>query len=202
MAMPGWVPVATFANSMMRINWVFADNYQLDPSIDVESIKSIGPTWGGWRTWRGCATDNVICHDPVKAHELVKRAFQAVCNLYVPKKYYQEIGRPVGIKLYDGDFDHDLDHAEDIIAMHLVSSISDIVILVGFNFAKITPTEDRFENHKRTNYHGMARSVISSNEIVQWVVVDHPEKLDANYENLSNLTVDGLINTIDMLKTM
>lgn len=186
----------------MRINWVFSDTYQLDPVVDVEKIKSIGPTWGSWKTWRSCSTDNVICHDLVKSKELIKRAFQAVCNFYIPKKHYQELGRPVGVKLYDGDFEHDLDHSEDVIGMHLVSGISDIVILVGFNFGKIIPSEDRFENHKIVNYHGMIRSVVSSNNSVQWVVVDHDQEFDERYENLDNLTVDTLENTIEMLSSL
>lgn len=186
----------------MRINWIFADTYQLDPTTDIERIKNIGSTWGSWRTWRSCSTDNVICHDRVKAHDLVKRAFQAVCNFYISKKYYQDLGRPVGIKLYDGDFDHDLDHAEDVIAMHLCAATSDIVILLGFNFAKLTPSDDKFENHKLTNYHGMIRSVISANQNVQWVVVDHPQDLDINYQNIPNLMIDTLDNTIELLATL
>ena len=89
----------------MRINWIFADDLVLDPTIDVDQIKNIGATWGSWRTWRGCGTDNVLCHDRSRATELLGRAFQAVCNFHVPKKHYQDLGRPLGVKLYDGDFD-------------------------------------------------------------------------------------------------
>lgn len=183
----------------MRINWAFADTYQLDPSIDVERIKSIGSTWGSWRTWRSCGTDNVICHDSAKAHDLVKRAFQAVCNLYVPKKQYQELGRPVGIKLYEGDFDHELDHAEDIITLHIVSGISDIVLMAGYDLGPIQESSDKFEKHKLTNYHGMIRSLISQNDTVQYVLVDHAKNLDKAYQNLSNLTCDKMANVLKLL---
>lgn len=183
----------------MRINWALADTYQLDPTVDIELIKSVGPTWGSWRTWRGCSTDNVVCHDSVKAHDLVKRAFQAVCNLYVPKKYYQELGRPMGIKLYDGDFDHDLDHAEDIITLHIASGMSDIVLMAGYDLGPLAETTDRFERHKLQNYHGMLHSLISQNGSVQYVLVDHDPELDKAYQNLPNLTCDVMANVLKLL---
>lgn len=183
----------------MRINWAFADSYQLDPTVDIARIKNIGPTWGSWRTWRGCGTDNVICHDSAKAHDLVKRAFQAVCNLYVPTRYYQELSRPVGIKLYEGDFDHELDHAEDIITLHIVSGLSDIVLMAGYDLGPLSDTTDLFERHKLTNYHGMLRSLIAQNETVQYVLVDHDPNLDKAYQNLPNLTCDKMANVLELL---
>ena len=184
---------------MMRVNWVFADGYQLDPAVDITSVKGIGPTWGSWRTWRSCGTDNVICHDRGKAQELIKRAFQAVCNFHIPKKHYQDVGRPTGVKLYEGDFTQELDHIEDIIAMHLVAGASDIVLLVGFNLAPLTAPEDPFEQHKLRNYHGLIRSMIASDEVVQWVAVDHPAELDKAYQNLPNLTCDSMSNVLQLL---
>jgi len=184
---------------MMRVNWIFADGYQLDPAIDTSIIKGIGPTWGSWRTWRSCETDNVICHDRAKAQELINRAFQAVCNFYIPKKHYQEVGRPSGIKLYEGDFTQELDHIEDRVCMHLVSGISDIVLLVGFNFGPPPTVTDQFEQHKLKNYHGLMRSMIASDETIQWVAVDHPTELDKAYQNLPNLTCDSMQNVLQLL---
>lgn len=183
----------------MRINWAFADGYQIDPAIDIESIKNIGPTWGSWRTWRSCGTDNVICHDIAKARELVNRAFQAVCNLYVPKKHYQELDRPRGIKLYEGDFDHALDHAEDIIALHILSSMSDIVLMAGYDLGDIREAQDRYDGHKLQNYHGMLRSLLGQNPDVQFVLVDHPKILDKAYRDLPNLTCDKMSNVLKLL---
>lgn len=183
----------------MRINWAFADTYQLDPTVDIERIKGIGPTWGSWRTWRGCGTDNVICYDRVKAHELTKRAFQAVCNLYIPKNFYQELGRPVGIKLYDGDFNHDVDHAEDIIALHMVSSLSDIVLMAGYDLGPDGQIDDKYEQHKFQNYHGMIRSLVAQNEKVQYVLVDHGPDINKAYQGLPNLTCDTMVNVLTLL---
>lgn len=183
----------------MRINWVFADGYQIDPTVSVDVIKSIGPTWGSWRTWRGCATDNVICHDVTKAQELIQRAFQAVCNFYIPKDYYQPIGRPMGVKLYEGEFTQEVDCPEDIIALHLVSNISDIVLLAGFNLSEKEKNLDKFQQHKNANYHGLILSIITANPDTQWVLVDHPTVVDKSFKKLSNITCDIMPNVLKLL---
>jgi len=183
----------------MRINWIFAADYQIDPTIDTQQIKNIGATWGSWKTWRSCQTDNVICDDLSKGRELLKRAFQAVCNFHVPRRYYQDLGRPVGTRLYDGVFAEQVDDIEDIIALHLVLDISDIVLLTGFDLRKPTPTSDRFEQHKIQNRLGLIRSVIQNYPEVQWVLVDHPGELDKGFQNIANLTCDQFQNVIQLL---
>jgi len=183
----------------MRINWVFADGYQIDPTVSIDTIKNIGSTWGSWKTWRGCATDNVICHDITKAQELIQRAFQAVCNFYVPKNYYQSIGRPMGVKLYEGEFTQEVDSPEDIIALHLVSNISDIVLLAGFDLSEKEKDSDKFQQHKNVNYHGLIQSIITANPDTQWVLVDHPNSVDKSFKKLSNITCDIMPNVLKLL---
>lgn len=182
----------------MRVNWVFADTYQLDPSVNVERLKSIGPMWGSWRTWRSCSTDNVVCHDFKKCQDLMQHAFQAVCNFYIPKKFYQDLARPMGLKLYDGEYTEAMNNIEDIVSLHLVSD-SDIVLLMGFDFGKLEVPVDQFEQHKLKNYHGLVRSTIVANPNTQWVAVDHPHKFDLAYQNLPNLTCDSLENVLKLL---
>ena len=183
----------------MRVNWVIAGDFRLDPVLDPDQLKLVGPIWGSWRTWRACSTDNVICNDFAKSRELLDRAFRAVCNFYVPRKFYQDLGRPIGLKLYDGEFGQDVDHLEDIIAMHLASSVSDIVLLLGFNFGEIRLPEDRLQKHKINNWHGLIRSIISSDDRIQWVAVDHPAEIDKSYQNLPNLTCDTMENALKLL---
>ena len=183
----------------MRVNWIFATGYQLGPDVNIDQIKSVGATWGSWRTWRSCGTDNVICHDRSKCVDLIGRAFQAVCNFYVPKSYYQDLNRPMGVKLYEGDFNMDITDHEDIVAMNLVADISDIVLLVGFDFSLSKIPDDKFDQHKLRNYHGLARSVINSNQMTQWVLIDHSSSLDKAYQNLPNLTCDTMKNTLQLL---
>jgi hypothetical protein len=197
--MPGGISLATSQERMMRVSWVFASGYQIDPGLDIEKFKLVGPTWGSWKTWRSCSTDNVVCHDLSKAQDLIKRAFQAVCNFYVPRAHYQDLSRPIGIKLYDGEFAREIIDLEDVISMHLAADSSDIVLLAGFDFSQRERLPDRLENHRINNYHNLIRGVISQRDLVQWVAVDHPKKFDDLYQNLTNLTCDTMENALQLL---
>jgi len=199
MGLSGCLQVAGAAERLMRINWVFASFWIPDVTIDMDGVKNTGPSWGSWKSWRACSTDNVICHDRGRAQELLNRAFQAVCNFYVPRKYYQELGRPVGIKLYDGDFLEEAPDLEDIIAMHLAAANSDIVLLAGFDFSKPMLVDDKFEMHKIKNRLGLTRQVIASNQDIQWVIVDHAAEMDTAFTELPNLTRDTVNNVLQLL---
>jgi len=183
----------------MKISWVLNDTVTLDPTVDLARIKEIGPMWGSWRTWRGCQTDNVICNDVKKAEELVKRAFHSVCNFYIPNSSYVILERPVGIKIYEGEFLHDVDHQDEIVAMHLAAIDSDIVLLVGFDFSTREPLTDKLAQHRIQNYQGLTKQAMVSNPQVQWVIVDHPLPLRKDLLTLDNLTQDTLENIIGML---
>ena len=193
------IQLAISQGCVMRICWIFAASYSLDPAIDAETVKSVGATWGSWKTWRSCSTDNVICDDLAKNRELLKRAFQAVCNFWVPRRSYQDLARPMGVKFYDGNFDLEMQDIEDVIAMHLVSRSSDIVLLVGFYLSRPDPVEDRFEKHKIQNRLGSIRSVINDNPAVQWVLIDHERELDLAFQTLPNLTCDSMQNALQLL---
>jgi len=182
----------------VKISWVVAADHSLDPTINVEQIKSVGPVWGSWRTWRGCGTDNVICHEQQKGRELLDRAFQAVCNFYIPRNLYEALARPVGVRLYDGDYDGELDNVEDIVALHLAGAGSDIVLLVGFVWTLPEDVTDRFQRHKIMNRHGLIRSAISNMPNTQWVAIDC-DNMDKSYRNLTNLTCDTMQNALKLL---
>lgn len=182
---------------MMRINWVFAAECKLDPEIDIEKLKSIGPTWGSWTTWRACATDNVICDGFAKSRDLFKRDFQKTCNFYIPRRYYLDLGRPTGAKFYDGEYQEQVDNIEDIIAMQIASTQSDIVLLLGFDWVLPTQITDRFDKHKIMNYHGLVRSTISNSKDVQWVAVTD-QTPDRAYADIANLNIDTLDNVLNM----
>jgi hypothetical protein len=186
-------------HSIMKINWVLSASYILPVEIDVDAVKNIGSTWGSYRSWRSCNTDNVICHDLSKSRELLKRAFQAVCNFYVPRNFYQDLGRPLGIKLYDGELNEECQDIEDIISMHLAAHQSDIVLLAGFDFSTVVLPEDRFEQHRIKNRMGLMRGIINGTPQTQWVLVDHPGDLDKAYQNLPNLTCDVMTNVLKLL---
>ena len=149
----------------MRINWVVASDYQLDPAVDADLIKNIGPIWGSWKTWRSCATDNVICHDSAKGVELIKRNFQQTCNFYIPESSIKMLGRPSEVKVYGGKFLQEVDNIEDIVALHLASAQSDIVIMMGFDLSTVVDSADRFDTHKKKNYLGLIRRRIRLSQL-------------------------------------
>ena len=136
----------------LNISWVLADTVVLDPMQELEPLKQTGAFWGSWRTWRAWQTDNVICHDLSKADELLKRAFQAACNFYIPNSAYVALNRPMGVQVYEGDFVHDVVRREEIVAMHLAASNSDVVLLMGFDFAEQAKNPDRMQEHQAQHY--------------------------------------------------
>lgn len=187
------------SESGLRTSIVFAAAYQLPASLAADRLKDIGPTWGSWKTWTMCATDNVICHDLSKARELHQRAIQAVCNFYVPQKFYQSLNRPNGINFYHGDFLPETDNLEDIIAMHLVAEQSDIVLLFGFDASSKPAVEDPLQRHIMLNRLGLIRQALIRNSEVQWILVDHPKSLDPAFGSVANLTCDSLKNVLTLL---
>jgi len=183
----------------MRVNWVIAEGYQFDPTVDVNRLKNAGPFWGSWQNWRGCALDNVICYDFSKAKELLQRSFQQCCNFYVPHKHFQSLGRPTGVHLFAGDFDRELIFAETVISMYLVGSISDLVLLLGFDLSEISDDTTRIDSHRAHNYHGFVRSIVSEHSQVQWVLLDHESEIDNKFQDISNLTCDTMENVLKLL---
>jgi hypothetical protein len=183
----------------MRITWVLADETVLSPDQDIAQLKLIGSTWGSWRTWRAYGTDNVICHDVKKASELLKRAFQAVCNFYIPNENYLLLDRPMGVHLYEGGFVHDVRRQEEIVALHLAASQSDIVLLVGFDCIEKETETDLLKAHQEQHYQGLFRQVVVDNPEIQWVLVDHPDAIRESLADLPNLTQDTLSKVIELL---
>jgi hypothetical protein len=175
----------------LNISWVVAEGYQFDPTVDVDTIKDIGPIWGSWSTWRGCSTDNVICNNKPKAIGLIDRKFNEGCNFYIPDSLYQELQNPAGVLRYGGSFQHDMEHTDDIVALHLASTGTDIVLMLGFDLTQIDP--------KNPHYYGHVVSVIKQNPNTQWVVIDTSGDLDKNFQDLTNLTCDTLGNVLQLL---
>ena len=183
----------------MRINWIYSAAYAPQPTHELVRMKEIGPSWGSWKSWRDCSTDNVVCYDQNKTRELLSRAFQSVCNFHVPKHQYQELGRPLGVKLFDGEFKEIVDDLEDIIAMHLASPQSDIVLMMGLDLSPVPPITDRYEKHKMRNRLGLVYQAILSTPSVQWVLVDHEKPLDKSFQKLPNLACDEMKNVLELL---
>lgn len=182
----------------MRVNWVVASHMVLDPAVSPDDLKVVGPVWGSWRSWRGCETDNVVCHDVDKARQLLGRAFQSVCNLYLPRRHYQDLQRPMGAKWYDGDFQQDVQDIEDIIAMHLAAENSDIMLLMGFDLGPVSEQEP-LQRHREAHRRGLIRQIIRDRADIQWVLIDHAQDLEPALADLPNITRDQFQNVLKLL---
>lgn len=176
----------------MNISWVLSDDVLLYPTQDANTLKHIGPLWGSWTTWRACQTDNVICHDQSKASELIKRNFQSHCNFYIPNSVYASLERPNGVRLYAGEFVHDVVRQEEIVGLHLAATTSDIVLLLGWDLTELTPNADPLKANQAQHHRNLVRQAFITYDQVQWVVVDHLGDLDPNLTNLDNLVTDTL----------
>lgn len=184
----------------MNIQWVLADDLVLDPTADMTKMKNAGAFWGSWRTWRAYNTDNVICHDMQKASELVKRAFQATCNFYIPNAVYNKIDRPQGVKLYEGDFmGHDVDHQDELVAMNLAGSVCEVVLLLGFDWSEKAENPDKVQAIRDRNYRGLVEQAIKSRPDVQWILVDHISEIRPELKQYTNLDKDTLDNVLTIL---
>jgi hypothetical protein len=181
----------------MNISWIISNQAQLDPTIEIGRLKELGSFWGGWQTWRACQTDNVICYDQSKSIDLVQRNFQNSCNLYIPNNVYLSLDRPSGINVYEGNFIHEVDNHEDIVAMHLAAVASNIILLLGFDFTEQPKHQDRLTEHKAHNYRSLTRQAIVGHPLIQWVVIDHPSELRKDLQDLANLGQDTLNNILN-----
>lgn len=198
MGMFGRSQVADCEECRMKISWALSNDVLIDPTVEISNLKQLGSFWGGWRTWRSCQTDNVICHDRSKATELIQREFHKNCNFFVPNHLYLDINRPEGVKVYQGDFKHDVDNQEDIVAMHLAGSISDIVLLLGYDFGEQVKLENKLLEHRAHNYRTLTRQVIVSNPNIQWVAIDHDRDFRKDLQGLPNFGKDSLQNILKL----
>lgn len=180
----------------MKINWAIADTAHLDLVVDLVQVKNLGPIWGGWQTWREWATDNVVCHDISQARNLVSKNFHSRCNMYVPASAYQELDRPKGVQLYQGEFHQTVDHPDDIVSMHLAAANSDIVLLFGFDLSPRELDGDKLAQHKWHNYKQYVLHIVKGNPDVQWVLLDHSNDIEKDFQKIPNLLFDTLTNVL------
>jgi len=175
----------------MNINWVLCDQIFLPPNIDIQKLKNIGSLWGSWKTWRSCLTDNVICHDPEQAKQLIQADFASKCNFYIPQTLYQTLEDKQNLQAYAGEFAHQVTNQEEIVAMHLASTVSDVVLLLGFDWSK--------SSNNQKHYLGMIYHVIQSTPKIQWVMIDPPSSVPSEFTKLDNFSTDSLSSVFELL---
>ena len=176
----------------MNINWVVSNSVRLPAGTDLTQIKNIGSLWGGWKTWKTCQTDNVICHDPAQAQLLIDTGFATKCNFYIPQALYQSLETAPGVMAYGGEFLHEIDNPEEIIAMHLASTAGDVILLLGFDWT--APTTE-----SQQHYFGMIHHVIQSTPKTQWVMINPPAKVADQLTKLDNFSTDIISNVFGLL---
>jgi hypothetical protein len=103
------------------------------------------------------------------------------------------LNKPAGVRAFGGGFDFTVDSVDDIIATHLVASVADVILMVGFDLE--TKTKPSLS---RTNYIGILANAIELSG-KQWVVVDHHTDLAEPIQKLSNITRDLLPNVLQLL---
>ena len=134
-----------------------------------------------------------MCWDPTQAEKLCRQGYAKICNLYIHEKVYQQLDRPVGVRAFGGGFDFEVDSVDDIIATHLVASVADVILMVGFDLeAKTKPAASR------NNYIGILAQAIGASS-KQWVIIDHHTDLAEPIQKLSNITRDLLPNVLQLL---
>lgn len=186
----------TAESTGLKIAWVVADAVAANPYVAFERLKDIGSVWGSWRTWRSCQTDNVVCHDRGEASGLLARGFQRQCNFYIPESNFQSLDRPVGVKLYQGEFVHEVTNQNEIVTLHLAASQNDILLLLGFDLREQPNIADRMTRHRWTNYKNLIRALMLENEQRQWILIDHLGTADPDFNNQSNLAYDQIDNIL------
>ena len=181
----------------MRVSWVLSEEIPTG-LLDMEIVNSVSASWGSWKTWKEHKTENCICTDISAAGDLIKRAFHAVCTLYVPQDGYVRLGNPLGVKLFDGSFSSSVSNKDDIVALNLASPNNDIVLMSGFNLTPLYSGGDEKERIAREEYYFNIRALIQSHSTTQFVLVDYDDELAGWAKDLENLTVD----TIESVKTL
>lgn len=182
----------------MRTCWILGSLWK-EHTEHAEDLKKIGPVWSGPEAWRSFQSDNVISNDNKKSMSLLKRAFQSVCNFYIHKDAYATLGRPSGVKMYDGNFSQPMDHTNEIITCHLVAPSHDIVLLLGFDLSLIE-SDDLEVAHKNLAYLRAMKSVIYQTPNTQWVLVNNGSRtIFKELQDLPNFTCDEMKNVLQLL---
>lgn len=175
----------------MRICWVISEEIEAD-SLDMKIVREVAPSWGSWKTWKEHKTENCISTNLTHTTDLIKRAFHAICNFYIPQDHYTKAGSPMGVKLFDGTFkNNNISNKNDLVALNLATPGNDIVLMSGFNFSA---TEDE----GRKEYYFNVCELMKKHSTVQFVLVDYEGNLDTWAEKQENLTLD----TIDSVKNL
>jgi hypothetical protein len=94
---------------------------------------------------------------------------------------------------------NDVANRDEIVAMNLAASISDVVLLLGFDFSETLALPDKLENTKAKHYRGLVHQAIKSRPAVQWILVDHENEIRPELSSLPNFGRDTFDNVLAIL---
>ncbi len=181
----------------MKISWVLGQ--EITEDLDLDLISSIAPSWGSWKTWKKYKTDNCICANADDAEKLIQRAFHALCNFYMMRDDFLHVGRPQGVKLFDGNFKNNtVTNKDDIVTLNLVVPENDIVLMSGFNLSPLDES-DPLSLLIREEYYFNLNELMKEYENVQFVLVDYKHEMAQWAKDLPNLNVDTIASVRTLL---
>lgn len=183
----------------MKIAWLISQQIGETTKLDMDALKQHTPTWGSCHIWGRFKVDNIVCNNINTTRALVDRNIQKETNLFVPQKHITQLGNPPNLKGFQGEFkDTNINNKDDIIGLNIVSNMYDVILLVGFKFAKSKST-NKLEQHKQFAYIHNVHTIIKENPDKQFVLVNQKGKLSADFEALENLTRDSLNNVLELI---
>jgi len=182
----------------MKVTWVIGQEIK-EHELDIAIVNEVSPSWGSWKTWHDYKTDNCICSNTTDANVLIKQAFHAVCNFYIPQESFVDVGSPQGVKLFDGEFKNaTITNKDDIIVLNLVAPTNDIVLMSGFNLSPLDTTNPLHLLIRDEYYHNI-NELIKLHNTVQFVLVDYKYKLADWGTALPNLSIDDITSVKNLL---
>jgi len=176
----------------MRVNWILGIDAPVLDSATVEGMKDVAPIWSGTSRMQPGVADNLVCHDLIRGELMLRKRYDMIYNLYVTHRL-QNLGIDSQASYYQGQFDGAITAIEDIICLHLVASISDLVILVGFDLETQAAAP---ESEAKRNRLGMIRQLMTNDQDLQWILVQDASGLDPAFGDLPNVSCDALENVL------
>jgi hypothetical protein len=186
----------------MKIGWALSEQIGKNVS-NIDSLKDVAPTWGSCSIYDNYNVDNIICNDIKQAERLIQHSVQDTANFYMQMDDFKTLGNPPNVKTFQGIFnDTTINFKDDIVTMNVVTSMYDIVLLLGFKLTKPKAKAEQIAKHKQLAYLHNIKTIIKSNEDKQFVLVNYKGKLSNEFESLENLSRDSLVNVLKLAQSL
>lgn len=187
----GSMPTTTFFS--MRCNWIIGPNTPILDINTVDRMHDVAPIWSSVTSMQPGIADNLVCHDTLTGELMLRKNYGAIYNLYVPQ-CLASLGLPCRASYYQGEFDGDVSGIEDVICLHLVLPVSDIILAVGFDLSAKSAKHDITAMQNRL---GMIRQLMTTDPEMQWILIGSENKIHDTFRNLPNVSCDTMKNVLE-----